>query len=150
MSMSDTMPPLRRATLSDAPSMARIVAGWVAETDWAERLRTVEQLEELFLEALPTRDAWVAGDPVQGYLSMDPKTGRIGGLYCATRGQGLGRALMNRAKVGRDRLWLHVYERNTRARRFYAREGFAETGRHLPEPPALLPEIRMEWVRHAQ
>lgn len=150
MLMSDALQTLRRATLADAPVMAGIVAGWVSETEWAERLHNVEALEAMFLEALPSREAWVAGEPVQGYLSLDPATSRIGGLYCATRGRGLGHALMERAKAGRDRLWLHVYERNAGARRFYAREGFVERERHLPEPPSSLVEIRMEWVRHAQ
>ena len=147
--MKRALPALRPATLSDAASMARIVAAWVAETDWAEKLYTLEDLEARFIEALPSREAWVADDPVQAYLSLNPQTGQIGGLYCQNRGQGLGHALMQRAKAGRDRLWLHVYEKNLRARQFYAREGFVEVSRHLPQAPSQLAEVRMEWGRHA-
>lgn len=147
--MTDALPPLRRATPDDAPEMAQIVADWVARTPWADRLHSAAQIAEFILDAMPRREIWVAGKPVQGYLSMDPETARVGGLYCATRGAGLGRALMDRAKEGRDRLWLHTYEPNSRARAFYAREGFTETAVCPPEPPGTVTEIRMEWVRHA-
>jgi putative acetyltransferase len=129
MSMSDALPPPRRTTTKNAPAMA--------------------QITEFILAAMPGRDIWVAGDPVQGYVSIDSETSRLGGLYCATPGAGLGRTLRARAKAGRDRLALHVHERNAGARRLCAREGFVERERHLPEPPARLVEIRMEWVRHA-
>lgn len=38
------------------------------------------------------------------------------------------------AEQGLDQLYLHVHEDNLRARRFYAGQGFRETGEHVPDP----------------
>lgn len=40
------------------------------------------------------------------------------------RSRGIGRALLKDAKQSRERLRLHVYQKNRRARTFYLREGF--------------------------
>lgn len=40
------------------------------------------------------------------------------------RSRGIGRALLKDAKQSRERLHLHVYQKNRRARTFYLREGF--------------------------
>ena len=95
--------------------------------------------------AFTTREIWVAGDPVQGYLSLDPEALKIGGLYCAIPGQGLGRALMDKVKEGRDYLWLNTHVPNEAAQRFYRREGFIEIGRHPAETPGAPDEVQMEW-----
>jgi len=51
-------------------------------------------------------------------------------------GRGIAQALMDRVKVGaRERgartLWLGVWEKNDRARAFYAKCGFADVGEHI-------------------
>ena len=51
-------------------------------------------------------------------------------------GRGVAQALMDRVKIeARDRgartLWLGVWERNDRARAFYAKCGFADAGEHI-------------------
>ncbi|MCA2010387.1 GNAT family N-acetyltransferase [Cereibacter sphaeroides] len=140
-------PLIRRASDADVPAMAAVVNGWVDATGWMPRVHAPDVLEGHLRDALPTREIWVAGEPVEAYLSLDPVEGKIGGFYCARTGQGLGKALMDRAKEGRDRLYLHTHEANAGARRFYAREGFVETARLPAEPPENLPEIRMEWTR---
>jgi diamine N-acetyltransferase len=42
----------------------------------------------------------------------------------------LGAARRLAASTGHDRLWLQVWERNARARRFYAKHGFVQVGTH--------------------
>ena len=51
-------------------------------------------------------------------------------------GRGVAQALMDRVKVearqrGAQTLWLGVWERNDRARAFYAKCGFADAGEHI-------------------
>jgi GNAT superfamily N-acetyltransferase len=51
-------------------------------------------------------------------------------------GQGVAQALMERVKQeargrGAKTLWLGVWERNARARAFYAKSGFADAGQHV-------------------
>ncbi|MGW1992207.1 GNAT family N-acetyltransferase [Embleya sp. NPDC001921] len=61
--------------------------------------------------------------------------GEIGGLFVApeAQGTGVGRLLVEHAAALRGALTLEVYEKNTRARGFYARLGFAEEGRRSDE-----------------
>ena len=51
-------------------------------------------------------------------------------------GRGIAQALMDRVKAaarerGAKTLWLGVWERNDRARAFYAKCGFADAGEHI-------------------
>lgn len=136
---------VRRATSEDAPACAAIVDDWITRTDWMPRDATLEELEAGIANAMSLREIWVAGDPVEGYLSLDPDSLKIGGFYCSRTGEGLGRALMDRVKEGRDYLWLHTHVPNEAAQRFYRREGFIELARVPAEPPGTVDEVQMEW-----
>ena len=138
--------PIRLATDADVPTIARIVNDWVDRTDWMPRAEPAEVIEGYIASALPDRDIFLIGEPVEGYLSLDPETGQIGALYLDNPGRGLGKALMDRAKSGRDYLQLWTHEPNTAAHRFYAREGFAVVERKEDGSDGL-PELRMEWRR---
>ncbi len=127
--------------------MARIVNDWIDGTDWHPRTAAPAGIETMIREALDMREIWVIGDPPEGYLSFDPETDRIGGFYCARTGAGLGKALLDAVKDGRDAMWLHTHVPNTRAQSFYRREGFKAVGVVPPEPPETVPELRMEWQR---
>ena len=50
----------------------------------------------------------------------------LAGLFVrpGEQSRGVGKRLLDRAKLGRERLTLSVYEKNSRAAAFYAREGF--------------------------
>ncbi|MBO9478229.1 GNAT family N-acetyltransferase [Shimia sp. R11_0] len=138
---------IRRAQVADAPAMARIVSDWEAATDWMPSIYGPEEIADMIREAMPAREMWVVGDPIEGYLSFDPKVNRVGGLYCRKSGQGLGKALMDKAKEGRDFVWLTTHEPNLSAQKFYKREGFVEVSRNDAEPPETVREVRMEWQR---
>ncbi|CUH54402.1 GNAT family N-acetyltransferase [Shimia marina] len=138
---------IRRAQVADAPAMARIVSDWEAATDWMPSIYGPEEIADMIREAMPEREMWVAGNPIEGYLSFDPKVNRVGGLYCRKTGAGLGKALMEKAKEGRDFIWLHTHEANEAAQRFYKREGFEEVSRHDGDIHKGLREVRMEWRR---
>ena len=138
--------PIRLALAEDAGTCARIVSDWIERTPWMPRALTQDKLEAMIDEALPHREIFLIGEPAVGYLSLNPETGQIGALYLDQPGQGLGKALMDRAKQGRDYLQLWTHAPNEAAQRFYAREGFHVVEKK-PKGGDGLPELRMEWRR---
>ncbi len=139
----------RRATRSDIPACAQIIANWEAETDYLPEGPGAVRLVEIIGEAFDKREIWVTGDPVDGYMSIDPEALKIGGLYLARRGQGLGKVMLDTAKQSRDFLWLTVFAPNTRAFAFYRREGFRMASRMPSGAEGEPGVIRMEWERGA-
>lgn len=137
-------PLIRRATALDGPACAAIVDAWIEQTPWMARSITRAKLEDVLTEGLPKREAYVIGDPVAGYLSLDPVESHIWGLYVAHPGAGLGAQLIAAAKTGRTRVQLHTHLPNTRAHAFYAREGFRQVGAPWDGDDGI-PEIKMEW-----
>ncbi len=136
---------VRQATEDDIPAMAQIIFDWETATEWVPDTYTLQETDQFLREIFPKRTIWVAGEPVQGYLSLNPEEDRIGMLYCQSRGAGYGKKLMEQAKAGRTNLWLTTQACNEAAQRFYRREGFVVAGEFPVEPPNTLPEIRMEW-----
>ena len=137
---------IRRATRADIPACAAIIADWEAETPYLPERPGAARIAQMIEAAFEARQIWVCGDPVDGYLSLDPESGKIGGLYVARRGAGLGKALLDIAKRGRDVLWLTVFAGNRRAFAFYRREGFRLTS-GLPAGGDGTAVLRMEWQR---
>ena len=140
-------PPVRRATPADAAACAAIVNDWIDTTPWMPRAVSRETVAGHVADGIAGREVWVVGDPVTGYLSFDPAEAVIRGLYVARPGEGLGRALIDRVKEGRERLRLRTHEPNLAAQRFYAREGFVAVERDPDGGGDGLPEIVMEWRR---
>ncbi len=136
---------IRRATLEDVPVCARIVYDWARQTDWMSDELPRDQLAAMIQEAFDAREIWVAGDPVDCYMSVDPNEQKIGALYCSRTGQGLGKRFLDKAKQGRGFLWLTTHRPNRAAQRFYRREGFEVTAEEPPVPPDTVPVYRMEW-----
>lgn len=135
---------VRRAAATDARACAAIVDAWIEATPWMERSISRVELEDVLAKGLPLREAYVIGDPVAGYLSMDPEACHIWGFYVGLRGAGLGKALMDRAKEGRAFFSLNTHAANERAHRFYQREGFVQIGEAWDGDDGIK-EIRMEW-----
>ena len=96
----------------------------------------------------PTELALAAEDPERpdrwvGYLACfvdSPGQGHVVSVYVAPgqRGTGLAGRMLDgvvdwaRGEAGLDRLHLYVHEHNPRARAFYRRYGFTETGGTMP------------------
>ncbi|WP_417271359.1 GNAT family N-acetyltransferase [Celeribacter sp.] len=135
---------VRLATRADIPALAEIVWAWEQEVSWKPAGPSAAEIARMFDEAFDARDMYVFGDPAQGYLSFDPQTLKIGGLYVRSRGQGVGKALMDAVKSGRDFIWLHTHVPNVAAQKFYAREGFVDCG-VVPCEGDEPDELRMEW-----
>ena len=137
---------IRRATREDIPACAKIISDWEAETEYLPDGPGAAKLAEIINDAFDAREIWVSGAPLNGYMSVDPVKNKVGGLYLSRRGAGLGKAFLDKAKEGRDYLWLTVFEPKRRAFAFYRREGFRLTS-NLPASGGEPVTLRMEWER---
>lgn len=144
---------IRAATVDDLPACAAIINDYIDQTDWLPRLQPREVIAGFFAPTiLDERTVLVAelDGEVAGYLTMTPG-GMVPALYLAprARGQGIGKALLDRAKAaGPGMINLTVFEPNHAARRFYEREGFVE----LPEARKVeeegIPILLLRWKRN--
>ncbi|MEP5732163.1 MAG: GNAT family N-acetyltransferase [Sulfitobacter sp.] len=135
---------LRRATAADGVACGAILNAWIDATNWMPRTVTPEAIVDALCEGLPKREAYVIGDPVAGYLSLEAEAAHIWGFYVGSPGQGLGQRLLSQAKEGREFLKLNSHHANTRAHGFYAREGFVQVSDPWPGDDGI-DEITMEW-----
>ena len=137
-------PIVRPAVVGDAEACADVVNDWIDATPWMQRGPSRAEILDAIRAGIPEREFYVVGEPVAGYLSLNPETAQIMGLYVARPGRGLGKALIDRVKAGRRYLQLRSHAPNAAAHRFYAREGFTVVERDLAGHDGV-PEIRMEW-----
>ena len=137
---------IRKANISDSNACAEIVHSWVQATSWMPNRFTLAELEILIEEGMPKREIWVVGDPIFAYLSFDRPNNLIAALYSKNPGQGYGRQLINHIKSHSSflQLWSHSF--NSKAHKFYMREGFV-TKEFNQLGADGIPEIRFEWKR---
>jgi GNAT superfamily N-acetyltransferase len=139
---------IRRAEPGDAETCGDILNAWIDDRDWMPRVHTAEDVRAFYRDfVLPNRQLWVTGDPVDGFLALDAEGAMVTALYVARPGRGTGKRLMDFAKAGRGRLTLWTFQANTRARAFYAREGFREVRMTDGDNEEGLPDVLLEWVR---
>ena len=120
---------LRHAGPGDADAVADILLAARAEMTYLPQLHTDDEVRDWVRTGLvPAREVWIAvlDGRSAGFLALAGD--QIDHLYVHpdAQGVGLGSALLDRAKERRPnglRLW--VFQRNTGARRFYERHGFA-------------------------
>ena len=137
---------IRKANISDAYSYAEIAHSWVQATSWMPNRFTLAELETFIEEGMPKREIWVVGDPIFAYLSFDRPNNSIAALYSKNPGRGYGRQLINHIKSHSSflQLWSHSF--NSKAHKFYIREGFV-TKEFNQLGADGIPEIRFEWKR---
>lgn len=141
---------IRQATEADLPAVARLHR-LVRQTclPFLPDLHTVaEDLEFFRVRVFHDCEIWVAGDDViSGFCAC--RDGWIDHLYItpAQQGLGLGSALLAKVKERQIALRLWVFQRNSRAIRFYEARGFDRidrtdgAGNEEREPDALY-----EWT----
>ena len=142
---------IRDARADDLPACARIINDYIDTTDWLPRTLPHAEIEALFDPGLLDRRTVLVAEKdggIVGYLSMG-EDGFMPALYLAppARGRGVGKALLDHAKALRpDGIELTVFEPNTEAQRFYAREGFrAITGGRVTDTDEGIPTLRLRW-----
>ena len=99
-------------------------------------------------EMLPQAEVYVyesAGE-IQGFVGLSGEY--IEGIFVVDemQSQGIGRRLLDHMKATKDTLYLSVYQKNTRAIRFYHREGFVIQREGLDESTGEK-EFTMLWQR---
>lgn len=108
----------------------------------------LEPVAASWRDLLEADTAWVAEQEgrVVGFCVREDDN--ITGLYIETgaRSQGVGKALLDLAKHKRDWITVWVYEENTRAVEFYAREGLKRIGREKDEHSPLM-YLETRWDR---
>ncbi len=88
------------------------------------RLFDKHKLTEMIRNAIPLREVWVIGQPINGYISYNPELLQISALYVNKRGEGIGKILLDRIKSDHKYLNLLSHEFNKSTHKFYKREGF--------------------------
>ncbi len=120
---------LRRAIIDDASACALIVDDWIEKTVEMPRLFDKHKLTEMIRNAIPLREVWVIGQPINGYISYNPDLLQISALYVIRRGEGIGKILLDQVKSDCKYLQLWSHEINNSAHKFYKREGFQSKNR---------------------
>jgi oligopeptide transport system ATP-binding protein len=159
---------IRAAGVADAGAMAEVfVAAWrqaypgvvpAAVLAALDRDRTAGWLAGLIDgHAEGQTDVAVRDGQVIGFVRYGTRAGEPGGyvfglyVHPARAAQGTGRALLGHAEQrlrehGSDTVSLHVFEANERARRLYAKAGYAPDGSTRVEPEYQATQVRLVKV----
>ncbi len=139
---------LRPATAEDADAFGRIKHQWSTAAPWMPDLHEMAGTQRFAARVI--REERVFTDMAgRGFVAIDGD--EVSQLYvdASARGQGLGAALLDKAKEGADRLELWCFQANIDAQRFYHTHGFTELRRTDGQSnDEKLPDIRMGWARH--
>ena len=136
---------LRRAIIDHASACALIVDNWIEKTVEMPRLFDKHKLTEMIRNAIPLREVWVIGQPINGYISYNPDLLQISALYVIRRGEGIGKILLDQVKSDRKYLQLWSDEFNNSAHKFYKREGFQLKNKRDRGSDGIL-ELQFEWI----
>jgi GNAT superfamily N-acetyltransferase len=139
---------LRRAVSADADATATVyLDSFRAALPSVRRAHSDEDVRAWIRDfVVLAQECWVAeeDDRIVGMMVLEGDL--VDQMYVAPDrlGQGIGRRLLDHAKVGRTSLRLYTFAVNKRARRFYGRNGFVEieatdgSGNEEREPDVLL------------
>ena len=100
---------------------------------------------EMIRNAIPLREVWVIGQPINGYISYNPDLLQISALYVIRRDEGIGKILLDQVKSDCKYLQLWSHEINNSAHKFYKREGFQLKNRKDRGSDGV-PELQFEWI----
>jgi GNAT superfamily N-acetyltransferase len=89
----------------------------------------------------------VRGKRRLGLVVLDGEWIRQFAVFAPFRRQGVGSALLAKAReLGPGRLRLYTFQRNTAARAFYERHGFAPVAFGTSPPPECEPDVEFLWT----
>ena len=107
---------------------------------------------EMVRDVLPQAELYIHENEntrqIDGFISLTEN--HIAGIFAAksARSQGIGKALLDHAKLLKPCLTLRVYQKNQRALAFYQREQFVVQAEGIDEDTNEA-EIQMLWTRQA-
>ncbi len=141
---------IRPAKSTDAGAVGAVLSEFTQLTDWLPKVHT--RAQDVAHAGQMIDRGWVTvtcqEQVVTGFLARETTT--IHALYIAAshHRQGLGRALLNHAKAGVNRLSLWTFQANVPAQAFYRAEGFVEAERtNGAGNDEGLPDIRYLWQK---
>lgn len=134
----------------DGRAISTILSDWIAESKWMPNVHTIEEHKGYGAWLMKVSDVSVAlaEDRVVGFMSLQDSD--IQALYLSPdyRDFGIGRAFLNAAKSDVEKLGLWTFQKNTKARTFYLRNGFIEDQRtDGAGNDEKLPDIHFQWMR---
>lgn len=138
----------RRAHIRHLPWLLMILWAFTRDTSWLPRARS--RLTDTWLMLRVIRRGWVRmvtrdARPA-GFIIRDGAIVHALFIHPDTRGQGVGRVLLNEAKAHTARLDLRVLHANKQARAFYLSQGFSEAMCGLgADNDENLPDVQMVW-----
>ena len=136
---------IRAGSAEDAAVCAAIKNAWIDETSWMPRVHAAEDVVRHYRDVVfKTRRVLVAGTPPEGYIALDD-AGFVTSLFVASKGKGIGKALLDHAKAQASMLKLWTFVANVGARRFYEREGFTEIDRSSGDNEEGLADVLLKW-----
>ena len=144
---------LRRALLADMPALGRLHYHTVRTSlPFVPEVHPAHEVEGYFSGPFFAKaEFWLAEDEAGeaiGYVAFRPDFVEHLFIRPSSQGQGVGLALLNKAKAGAFELSLWTFQQNLRARRFYEKHGFVvavETDGHDNEEK--LPDVLYRWRR---
>lgn len=127
----------------DPHDLGELLSVWYDAAKLAHPFSTAEKLDQerrdISEKFLPMAETWVFEDEQQvvGFIAL--LGNEVGGIFVSpTRhGHGIGRALMDHARAGRDHLELEVFEDNEIGRAFYDAYGFHRVGERRDDETGL-------------
>lgn len=135
----------------DAAAMGAILTDWSANASWQPPLHGLADDRTWCTHLIATQEVTVARDQdgtLLGFAACSHDM--LTALYIAhrRRSEGVGRALLDAARQGRDRITVWTYAANAGAVRFYQREGFRVSGTSEGgEDGSGLPDLELLWQR---
>ncbi len=110
---------------------------FIGEAYWIDSREAVASM-------LPQAEVYVSlgeDGEIQGFLGLSGAY--IAGIFVreGSRSRGIGKTLLDYAKEIREKLTLHVYQKNARAVKFYRREGFRVEAEETDAPTG-----EKEWI----
>jgi len=110
------------------------------------RLLNKHKLTEMIRNAIPLREVWVIGQPINGYIPYNSDSSQISALYVNKKGEGHGKILLDQIKSDHKYLQLWSHEFNNSAHKFYKREGFKFKNR-IDRGSDRIPVLQFEWIQ---
>lgn len=139
------------ATRDDMPEIARLAGTSRKDAmPWLADPHTAEEGLVFFRDMVfPSQTVIVAGATAEmaGFSAFDSSWVNHLYLHPDFQGRGIGKVLLDRAKDATSHLQLWTFQRNARARHFYAREGFVEVRMTDGDNEEREPDVLLEWCR---
>lgn len=118
--------------------------GFITEDYWKSNEEDVRQM-------MPEAEIYVCKENQRVTAFIGLMDDYIAGIFVDAKkqSQGLGKVLLNHAKQIKERLTLHVYQKNERALHFYLREGFQIEHKQTDENTGET-ELLMVWEKNEE